>query len=321
MSKLSKSSKNIQKKWQDAAEARGGKNAKIVVAQSEAKELIFNLLGDSFRPMNITEIYEALKATVPSPVLKSCLDAMSVSPVNDDGDSDDDDLVKKTTSNKKKKVCDKFTDALRMKAGRNTNTTLYYMNHSKLTNGGNGLDPEQRNELVSNVQKANEELKHENHKLQTTVQSTTLLLSEPLNKEAAEIIRSEESCVKDLEDQLKDARKLKSNESSRKATKRKTEQMLLHWRKRSRLCMDFLSNMEECTEGTISVKKCLTGSGQIDIESDENAVKEAKEMDALKKKRKPMKATGSKGNETKSSPAFIAVTLGPKGVIQRVYTN
>lgn len=58
MSKLSKSSKSIHKKWQMEAEAKGGKGAKVIVVQSEAKKVIFNLLKDSFRPMNITSIYE-----------------------------------------------------------------------------------------------------------------------------------------------------------------------------------------------------------------------------------------------------------------------
>jgi hypothetical protein len=40
------------------AEKMGGKGVKIVVVQSEAKEVILNLMKDSFRPMNITLIYE-----------------------------------------------------------------------------------------------------------------------------------------------------------------------------------------------------------------------------------------------------------------------
>ena len=58
MSKLSKSSKSIHKKWQMEAEAKGGKGAKVIIVQSEAKKAIFNLMKDSFRPMNITSIYE-----------------------------------------------------------------------------------------------------------------------------------------------------------------------------------------------------------------------------------------------------------------------
>lgn len=48
----------IHKKWQDAAEAMGGKDARIVVKKPAAKKLVFDLLFDAFRPMNITEIYK-----------------------------------------------------------------------------------------------------------------------------------------------------------------------------------------------------------------------------------------------------------------------
>ena len=61
MSKLSKTSKSIHKKWQMEAEAKGGKGAKIVLGQTEAKKLIYDLLYESFRPMNITSIYEVSK--------------------------------------------------------------------------------------------------------------------------------------------------------------------------------------------------------------------------------------------------------------------
>jgi len=56
--KLSKTSKSIHQKWQIEAERKGGKGAKVVLIQSNAKKLIYNLLKDSFRPMNITSIYE-----------------------------------------------------------------------------------------------------------------------------------------------------------------------------------------------------------------------------------------------------------------------
>jgi hypothetical protein len=46
------------KKWQEEAAKRGGKDARIVVSKPAAKRLIFNVLLNVFRPMNITEIYE-----------------------------------------------------------------------------------------------------------------------------------------------------------------------------------------------------------------------------------------------------------------------
>jgi hypothetical protein len=45
------------REWQLAAEKVGGPNARIVVKKAEAKPLIFDLLYDAFRPMNITQIH------------------------------------------------------------------------------------------------------------------------------------------------------------------------------------------------------------------------------------------------------------------------
>jgi hypothetical protein len=56
-SKVSKSSLSIQKKWEDAAKKMGGKDTKIIVVKSLAKPLIYKVLLDSYRPMNITELY------------------------------------------------------------------------------------------------------------------------------------------------------------------------------------------------------------------------------------------------------------------------
>ena len=58
MSKLSKTSLSIRKKWQQEAIKRGGNDAKIIISQSQAIPVVFDLLRDSFCPMNITSIYE-----------------------------------------------------------------------------------------------------------------------------------------------------------------------------------------------------------------------------------------------------------------------
>jgi hypothetical protein len=58
MPKLSKSSVSIRKKWQEEAVKKGDKDAKIIISQSQAFPVIFDLLRDEFRPLNITSIYE-----------------------------------------------------------------------------------------------------------------------------------------------------------------------------------------------------------------------------------------------------------------------
>lgn len=47
----------MHRKWQEAAEAAGGKDARLVVSKPAAKKLIFDLLSESFRPMTITDIH------------------------------------------------------------------------------------------------------------------------------------------------------------------------------------------------------------------------------------------------------------------------
>lgn len=59
------------------------------------------------------------------------------------------------------------------------------------------------------------------------------------------------------------------DEKRAKAIKKGIEGMGSIWRKRKRQCIEFVSNMEDATEGTISLKKCLKGDGPIDIDSDE----------------------------------------------------
>jgi hypothetical protein len=45
------------RKWQEAAEAIGGPGSRIIVSKLEAKKAIYDMLYDTFRPMDITQIY------------------------------------------------------------------------------------------------------------------------------------------------------------------------------------------------------------------------------------------------------------------------
>lgn len=54
----SKQALALHRKWQEAAEAMGGPDARIVVSKPIAKKLIFHLLHDAFRPLNITQIHK-----------------------------------------------------------------------------------------------------------------------------------------------------------------------------------------------------------------------------------------------------------------------
>jgi hypothetical protein len=56
--KPSKVALTLHRKWQEAAEAIGGPQARIVVSKPAAKKIIFDYLNDAFRPMNITQIHK-----------------------------------------------------------------------------------------------------------------------------------------------------------------------------------------------------------------------------------------------------------------------
>jgi len=334
MTKLSKSSQSVQKKWLMDAEKRGGKGTKIVVVQSQAKELIVKVLQDRYRPMNITSIYEALKAVVPSPVLKSCLDAMIVSNTYKGNGStsydDDNNLLMQSNRNSSKKsvstssVNDEFKDNLRLKLGRNSNTSLYYMNQSKLPNEGNGRSPEVRDNLITTLQTSKDEAMRNMQSIQSMIEMSNRLISEPVNKELEQLLQSHENQIQDLSDKLVDARKLKVNDSYRRRVIGNIEKVSKYWRKRKRLCVDFLNMMEECTEGTVVVKKCLAGSGQIDIESDEVVMKQAKEMFWNQQNKRQKCFGGQKINQSQRkrlSQKFVAVMLGSNATIERVYAE
>ena len=258
----------VHKKWQDASKALGGE--RIVVSKPAAKKLILDLLKDSFKPMNITDIFKRLKGVVPSPVLKSCLDDMALDTFNPDNqfaDSDDEDG--NGISGKKKSLSgsndDEFAGSLSIKGGRNTNTTLYYCDYSKLSNNGNGLLPDDRNTLLSDHEVAKAELTAKEDSISSMTKESQKLLSEPTNEEAAGSLEVKENYVQELRDQVESAQELKDFEKVRVKMMKKVDVMAAQWRKRKRLCMDFLLAMEDNTDGTISVKKCLSGDGQIYI--------------------------------------------------------
>jgi hypothetical protein len=62
----------MHKKWQEAAEAIGGKDARIVVSKPAAKKLIFDLLYEAFCPMNITQVYKVWKRTLHTMLSANC---------------------------------------------------------------------------------------------------------------------------------------------------------------------------------------------------------------------------------------------------------
>ena len=262
--KLSAQTLAMHKKWQDAATDLGG--GKIIVNKTEAKKAIFDMLHDAFCPMNITQIHTSLKGVVPSPVLKSCLEEMVIDTAGgDDGSDDEDDKPKKSKKSKKggdggggnggDPSTTDYVDSLRVKSGRNANNVLYFTNQDKSVNGGNGLPPDERNELIGAEQKSAQDLQSSRDNLKAIQNLTTKLLSEPTNQEANDRIAKKEKVLADLKASVEESRQYAGNEKKREQTKKRIRDLADVWWKRRRMCNEFLQGMEDATEGTISVKK------------------------------------------------------------------
>ena len=117
--------------------------------------------------------------------------------------------------------------------------------------------------------------------------------------------------------------------------------MASHWRRRKRLCMDFLISLEENTDGSVRAKKCLSGDGQIALDSDEIVASAAVQFAKDKRSRasslglnrsnrlrcKGRSALGSKPSKAQSVPetladdTFVAVRLDSQNTVCRVYLD
>jgi len=338
----------MHRKWQDAAIKMGGKDARIIVSKPAAKKIILELLSDSFKPMNITDIYhvsiiyqivdslflsctnqtthlhhdikKALKAVVPSPVLKSCLDDMVENVRNDDNPFDKDSDEEDYHHTKKNKAKDEFAASLVVKTGRSTSTTLYFTNYNKLKNNGNGMDRDERNMFLGEVQKVENEKSSLEHTFNRIKNETIQLLSEPQNEKVNIIIQEMEKHVEDTTRKVEILRNYKGNEKKRLGVQKKLQKISAIWRQRRRLTIDFLSRMEEYTDGSISRKKCLKGDGAIEIDSDECHVKGNIAWAKTKRKRKTMKKrVQTCGDMVKPDESFVGVLLDNRGNIERVY--
>lgn len=242
-------------------------------------------------------------------------------------DTDDEDCeCRTTTSTAISSHATVYKNVLIMKAGKGTNTNIYYVNYNTAKNG-DGLDREAKNKIAADWAAGNTERADLEQQINIMQAKTLKLLSEPTNEEASMLLKQEEATVEKLNQDLDEARKLKVNENYKLKVKRRIENMATMWRKRKRICMDFLIAMEEITDGMISVKKCLAGDGQIEIDSDQ--VVTAAMVDYTKKKL----SASQKRNVSKAGKliephggfapcqSFVGVLLSSNGRVQRVHVE
>lgn len=252
------------------------------------------------------------------------LDTDSSTQFADDEDEDEEPAKKVAKPKKENPEAVPYKNSLSFKAGKGSNTSLYYVNYNT-AKGGDGLDRDSKNLLASNMATADAEESVLKQTLAALRAETEKLLSEPKNEELLGRLDREETELGALTEKLTAARKLKVNEAHKATTKKRIEHYATFWRKRRRLCVDFLFTMEEATDGQINAKKCLAGDGQVDCESDELVAKQA--IDYAKSKSNshgPKKLVSSRTsaisqNGIQPSESFVAVLLDAKGSVERVH--
>ena len=95
--------------------------------------------------------------------------------------------------------------------------------------------------------------------------------------------------------------------------------------------MEFLISMEEITDGTVRAKKCLSGDGQIALDSDDAVANAAVEFAKQKRaraglggKRKLLKSSATQSASSKATLAdenFVAVNFDSQLNVVRVYVE
>ena len=206
-------------------------------------------------------------------------------------ESDDEEANRKPKETKKLSAAsstDEYAGSLKIKIGRNSSSTLYYIDQTKLFNNGDGLVPEDKNTLLSDLQMAKASRDQMLANIKHMTEQTSKLLSEPTNVDATSDLEIQMDQSEKLREELADCRSLKENSKYREQLQKRVENMTRVWRQRKRMNMDFLFLMEDVTEGTITVKKCMSGDGQIELDSDEAVIKSANAFVKQKKERKAM---------------------------------
>lgn len=185
---------------------------------------------------------------VPSPVLKGCLEDMSLDADKDkalfaDSDDDEEDKAKSKPAAKKGSSNDPYVASLVLKTGRNANTTLYHVDYTMLPNQGNGLDAVAKNALYSAAATADAEKQGIQSKLAGTRAETTKLLGEPTNEELMRDLEAKGAELEEWQQKAEAAKAFQGNAQRKDQIKRRLQHMSGEWRKRRRLCLDFLTTM------------------------------------------------------------------------------
>jgi hypothetical protein len=271
----------------------------------------------------LSTFYQSLKAIVPSPILSACLDEMVFTANENFEDEDDYGQEKAKKANVSTDMVDSYAATVVMKDGRNISSNLYFLDQSKLDNNGDGFLIEDRNELLNKMDQASGEETDLQNKLNELLNDAMMLEKEPTNEEADQQLQNQMEDHEELETRLAQFRSYPINAKVRKEVKKKINYFATQWKNRKRLCIDFLFRMEECTDGTVSMKKCFSGDGAIELDSDESIVKSAIDYAEKKKKQKLShgRATEKYSQSIAPDQNFVAVCLESSLTVRRIYLD
>lgn len=175
----------------------------------------------------------------------------------DDGDSDEEsDQPKKKKIKKSDESSDEFSGSLRLKEGRNANNNLFYVDYTKLHNNGNGLDPEKKNDLFADLEKAKCEEEALQKQLHETAAETARLLSEPLNDELATLLVEQEKEMDEINEKLEASRAFAGNEKHAREVKSRVSKMASVWRK-SKCCRCILLDLNRTSSLALTLLRLL----------------------------------------------------------------
>jgi hypothetical protein len=159
---------------------------------------------------------------------------------------------------------DEGNQLCRLKEGRSISSSLYYADYSKvplLTHDG-------QNDLAAKIEIALSDQASLGSKLRQLVNLTTMLTAQPTNSELDIRLQFQSRELVDINSKVACMAKFAGNVAKRKRLTRATDLYLSAYTKRKRMCKMFLETMEDCSDGVINVKKCMSGQGQIEIEPD-----------------------------------------------------
>ena len=209
-----------------------------------------------------------------------------------------------------------YSGSLVFKPGKNLSTNLYYCDYTKMK----GMDRDELNSILNDLAIAKAEKEHIDVSLKATRELAATLFSQPTNEELHLQLAAQETLLQELEEKVVEARKLMVNEKHKQNTKKRIEKMAVAWRSRRRSCLDFLTSMEESSEGQISRAKCLKGDGPITIDSDEMVAKAALSY-AKGKKEKATKTGGLQHKPMKNLKTVSSKGGGAPGPAQGITSD